>query len=289
MDAARTPVFRRLGPVAWRGVLALFIAGPIAWAMLYALAYSLGGVGRLSSGWTTEHWRNAFVAPGIMGAFAYSVVIALIVTTLVVLITLGMLLSFPSIRHNRAFLLMVIVLMGTPSLVLAQMVGNTLGQGGWLSRLSYHAGLIETAGDFPALVNDRLHVGMTISLSLSLLPLVLLYFSQLWGALRLDRCCDLAQSLGASRLDARLRVALPMLIWRGKSMMMLLFILTIGSYEVPLLLGRQSPQMFSVATQRLASGFDLSRKPQAYVLAILYLVCTSLALMLYIRGKSADA
>ncbi|MEZ6090221.1 MAG: hypothetical protein R3C05_19780 [Pirellulaceae bacterium] len=54
----------------------------------------------------------------------------------------------------------------------------------------------------------------------------------------------IAESLGASWWDSRWRAALPMLLSRGASMIMLLFILTLGSYEVPLLLGRQSPQMF---------------------------------------------
>jgi len=178
-------------------------------------------------------------------------------------------------------------MMGTPGIAVAQMVANVLGPGGWFSRLSYHAGLIHSANDFPPLINDRFNVGMTISIVLGLLPLSLLYFSQLWGAVRIDRCCHLAQSLGASWWDARLRVALPMLVLRGKSMMMLLFILSLGSYEVPLLLGQQSPQMFSVATQRLATGFDLTLKPQAYVLAVLYLTCTSLILMMYVHRRQS--
>lgn len=280
------PTHRLLG-LLWRGVLLLFIAAPVGWATLYALAYSLGGIGRLSSGWTLEHWRLALAEPRIVGAFAYSLAIAVVVTGLVLLIALGSLLLFPSARKSSALLLVMAILMGTPSLVVAQMVANTLGPGGWLSRLSFHAGLVESASDFPPLINDRGSVGLTVAIVLGLLPLTWLYFSQLWGTLRIDRCCHLAQSLGASWWGARFRVALPMLVLRGKSMMMLLFILTIGSYEVPLLLGRQSPQMFSVATQRLASGFDLALKPQAYVLAILYLVCTSLMLVLYIRGRDS--
>lgn len=277
----------RLRPLLWRGVLLLLIAAPVGWATLYALAYSLGGVGRLSSGWTLEHWRLALAQPRIIGAFAYSLALALVVTGLVLVITLGLLLLFPNVRKSRTFVLIMATLMGTPSLVVAQMVANTLGPGGWLSRLSFQAGLVDAASDFPPLINDRWSVGLTASLVLGLLPLTLLYFSQLWGTLRIDRCCQLAESLGASWWNARFRVALPMLAWRGRSMMMLMFILAIGSYEAPLLLGRQSPQMFSVATQRLASGFDLTLKPQAYVLAILYLTCTSLTLGLYIRGRDS--
>jgi putative spermidine/putrescine transport system permease protein len=287
MPAPMLLAYRRLRPLLWRSILLLFIGGPIIWAVGYAFAYSFGGIGRLSTGWTLEHWRLALAEPRILGSLVYSLVVALIVTTCVLLITLGTLLCFPDIRNSKAFLFAVVLMMGTPALVVAQVVLNTLSPGGWLSRLSYHAGLIESANDFPVLTNDRLGVGLTLAISLGLLPLALLYFSQLWSTVRIDRCCQLAESLGASWWDARWRVALPMLLSRGASMIMLLFILTLGSYEVPLLLGRQSPQMFSVATQRLATGFDLTIKPQAYVLASLYLVLTSLMLVFYIRGRDA--
>ena len=277
--------WHRLRPALWRSGLLLFLAGPIAWAIGYAFVYSLGGIGRLSTGWTLEHWRIALAEPRIFGAFVYSFAIALIVTASVILMTFGILLGFPGVRNHPVFLLMVAIMMGTPALVLAQMVSNTLGPGGWISRLCHHAGLVESAGDFPPLTNDRFSIGLTLAIALGVLPLALLYFSQLWGTARLDRCCQLAESLGASWWEARLRVALPMLAARGNAMIMLIFILTLGSYEAPLLLGRQSPQMFSVATQRLALNFDLTLKPQAYVLACLYLVWTSLMLVFYIRGR----
>ncbi|MEZ6090219.1 MAG: hypothetical protein R3C05_19770 [Pirellulaceae bacterium] len=49
-----------------------FIGGPIAWAVGYALAYSLGGIGRLSTGWTLEHWRLALAEPRVLGSLLYS-------------------------------------------------------------------------------------------------------------------------------------------------------------------------------------------------------------------------
>ena len=289
MAAAITKVLSVLRPMAWRSVLIFAVAAPMAWAMGYALMYSLGGTGRLSTGWTLDHWRIALSEPRVIGACVYSLVIASVVTSLVLAITLGLLLTYPSARNRKSFLLINLTLLGTPAIVMAQMVANTLGPGGWVSRLSFYAGLIDSASDFPPLIHDRYSIGLTTAIVLGLLPLSLLYFSQLWGVVRIDRCCQLAQSLGASRWEARLRVALPMLVFRGKAMMMLLFILALGSYEAPLLLGRQSPQMFSVATRRLATGFDLTQKPQAYVLAILYLACTSLMLAMYIRHRQRHA
>ena len=44
------------------------------------------------------------------------------------------------------------------------------------------------------------------------------------------------------------------------------------AYEIPLLLGRQSPQMFSVLTQRHFGQFDLGQRPEAFTLAVTYLL-----------------
>jgi putative spermidine/putrescine transport system permease protein len=277
-----------LWDVAWRSILLVFIAGPVVWASGYATAYSFGGVGRLSTGWTTKHWQQTFNQSQIMGSVVYSLMISLVVLLLIITITFGALVAWPRIRFSKLFLLLSVVMMGTPALVLAQMVINTWGPGGWVSRLVHHAGIIVLPSDFPTLVNDRYSVGVTIAITLSLLPLSLLYFSQLWDTARIDRCCQLAQSLGASDFGAMVHVALPMLINRGKAMLVLLLILVNGSYEIPLLLGRQSPQMFSVATQRLANNFDLSLKPQAYVLATLYFICVSLMLLVYIRSRGQN-
>lgn len=271
----------------WRTVMLCFLAGPIAWATGYAMLSSLGGMDRQTQTLDWQAWSAALNEPGIVGSLAYSLTVAVVVTAVVSLISLGLLIVLPTIRQRPTFLLSLMVLLGTPALVLSQMVASTLGPGGWLARWGAYVGLIESTSEFPVLINDRYSVGMLLAIVLSLLPLTMLYFSQLWNAMQLDRRCQLAQSLGAALWQARLQVALPMLVWRGRSLLMLVFILALGSFEAPLLLGRQAPQMFSVALQRWASGFDLSLRPQAFVLAVIYVWLTSLMLLCYIRARQA--
>jgi putative spermidine/putrescine transport system permease protein len=79
---------------------------------------------------------------------------------------------------------------------------------------------------------------------------------------------ELASTLGASRRQGLLRVTLPILLHAAAPSLVLLFILVMGSFEVPLLLGRQSPQMFSVLTYRKYGLFDISQKPEAYILSL---------------------
>lgn len=273
------------GAIGWRLVLLLGIGGPVLWAVGYAMLYSIGGVGRLSAGWTTEHWRRAIGEPLIIDSLIYSLAITSVVMVVVVALTFGLLLVWPPIRRSPPFLWGTVVMLATPGLVLSQIVLNTLGPGGWFSRLAHQTRIIDSPSDFPAFTHDRMSVGLVMGIVLVLLPLSMLYFTQVWDTARIDRCCLLAQSLGASTVQARLRVALPVLWYHGRSMLIFLSILAIGSYEIPLLLGRQSPQMFSVATQRIATSFDLMSKPQAYVLATIYFTCTTSMLVVYLWGR----
>ena len=60
---------------------------------------------------------------------------------------------------------------------------------------------------------------------------------------------------------------------------MLFFIYVMGAYEIPLLLGRQSPQMLSVLAMRKYARFDITQKPEAFAIAFLYAVLVSVVLI----------
>ena len=57
-----------------------------------------------------------------------------------------------------------------------------------------------------------------------------------------------------------------------------------GAYEAPLLLGAQSPQMVSVLIMRKYAMFDLGRKPEAFICAILYTVVSLSLIVAAYRG-----
>ncbi len=83
------------------------------------------------------------------------------------------------------------------------------------------------------------------------------------------------------------RVVVPLLLRRAAAPLLLYFIFVLGSYEVPLLLGTQSPQMVSVLTVRKLRGYDLAGYPEGYVVATLYagLVLGLVPLLLRKRGE----
>ncbi len=274
----------------WIGLslLGQFIVFPMSWVIVYSALYSLGAIGALSQGWTLKHWQSAFTVGGLKESLFFSPLIAGAVTLVAVVGSLSLVLLAPQSRNNPLTLATLGIPLATPSAIMAVMVYQILNPGGFLARLSFHAGLIVSPSQFPALVNDPWAIGIIIAQSCSALPLLTLFFLKTWTTARIDRYCMIAQALGASRGEARWQIALPMLLNRGRQMIMLTFLLNLGSYEIPLLLGRQSPQMFSVLTQRRFGQYNLLERPEAFVLATTYLLLASLGVKLMLAWRRTD-
>lgn len=65
----------------------------------------------------------------------------------------------------------------------------------------------------------------------------------------------------------------------------LFVVFVMSSYEVPLLLGRQNPQMISVLIIQKVQRFNLLDIPQGYAMSIVYVILIiALLLILYFRN-----
>ena len=106
---------------------------------------------------------------------------------------------------------------------------------------------------------------------------------------KLTELCTLANTLGASRIATLRRVAVPLLLRKAAANVALFFIVVAGSFEIPLLLGPQNPQMISVLAWRRFSRFDLTQKPQAFIVSLLYTAGVLVLLGAWFRGKRSHA
>ena len=280
---------QRVGRALGLSLLLAVVAAPMAWSLGYSLLYSLGGIGLFSDGWTLQHWRTALQSGELAGSLLYSGAIACVVTSIATTCALGFVLFAPQARSDRRCLALLCLGLATPVAVTGLLTYQLLNPGGYLARLAFHAGSIASPSEFPTLVNDRWSIGLIVAQSIAVFPLLALFFLNTWSTARLDRYCALAESLGATRRQARLRVALPMLLRRGAPLILLMLLWQFGSYEIPLLLGRQSPQMFSVMTQRHAGRFDLLDRPEAFALAVVYLLLVGAGVCVLIRWRRRRA
>lgn len=253
-------------------LILLLIAVPVVWSVGYSVLYSVGAIGYLAHGLTLEHWRTALRGGGVTSSILFSAVIASTVTAISTSVSLAVVLTIPEIRRHRPLMALLKLPVATPVSVVGFLVLQLLSAGGLFARVGAQMGFLKSPAEFPSLVQDRWAFGILIAHSFTAIPLLALYFAQLWTTVCAERYCRLAESLGASPKQARFRVALPLLLLRGKPLIALMFLWTFGSYEIPLLLGRQFPQMISVMAARRSGLYDLSQRPLLFVLATAYFV-----------------
>lgn len=271
----------------WFGLILLsaVIVVPVGWIMLYSAAYSFGGIGRLSAGWTLRYWMNGLQSGSLASSLLLSMAVSASIVSFALITSLGFVLVSADLRDDRRLFALLLLPLGTPVAVAAVVVYQILNPGGLLARIAFHGRWINSPSDFPVFVNDVWSLGIIAAGTFTAFPLLTLFFFKTWSAAKIDKYCRLAESLGATTFRSRIRVALPMLLRRSRSMILLMFLVNLGSYEIPLLLGRQSPQMISVLTQRRFGRFDLLHRPQAFVFATAYLVVVAAGVVTLQLGR----
>ena len=272
------------GLVLFAGIALL----PLGFSLGYAVAYSVGWAGLLGEGFTLEAWAALFASGEVWGSFAWSLYVALLtlVLTAGTALTLALFLRRPLQYGPLSYV--IYFPLALPATVAAFLVFQLFSGAGYAARIALRLGLIATPQQFPSLVHDPYGVGIVVAHVGIAVPFFVLLFVQVYNGERVGELGRMAQTLGASRLDVLYRVSVPILLRKSATNLLLLFIALLGSYEIPLLLGKQSTQMISVLTMRKYAMFDLAQKPQAFIIALLY---TALVLALLIaafrRGRLA--
>jgi putative spermidine/putrescine transport system permease protein len=173
-----------------------------------------------------------------------------------------------------------------PPLVAAFFSFQFLSKSGFASRIFNALHLTNGIEGFPDLINDEFGIGIILTHMLLALPFFIILFQNYYQSEKLESLQELASTLGSSSRQFNHRILIPVLLNKTSVPIALYFIFMLGSYEIPLLLGVQNPQMISVLVNRKLSRFDLLDIPQGYVVAIIYSVMVSILLLIIIRAKT---
>lgn len=274
-----------------RAAFALFLLAavlPIAASLVYAFLYTIGLAGLLSTGFSLASWTRQLGGPELWTSFGLSVAVAAAVVGLSTAAGLALSLGLRRSIESGPLATFLYLPLALPYTVAGFVTYQLLAPTGLFSRHAFRLGWVAGPADFPALTNDSLAIGIVAAHVALAAPFMALLFAQLHASERLDRYAALARSLGATPGQTLRRVIVPMLLSRAATPMLLLFVVVLGSYEIPLLLGRQAPQMLSVLTYRKWQRFDLLQKPDAFVVALLYTLFALAVLALALRRTRAE-
>ncbi|PZV87132.1 putative spermidine/putrescine transport system permease protein [Algoriphagus aquaeductus] len=272
------------------GLLFFFLLGllPFAAALVYALLYSLGIVGILSEGVSLAYWHQVLQSGELLGSFLYSALLA--GTGVVLSVTLALWISMglrTSLQH-RFWSLLLYFPLAIPGMVASFLSIQLLSKAGFFSRISMKLGWIDRLQEFPDWINDSYGIGIILTFVLIVSPFFVILFSNVYQNERIAELSTLAYSLGAHGKQVFWQVTLPILFSKTKRIMILYFIFLLGSYEIPLVLGQESPQMLSVLIIRELKQFDLKLIPEGYVVAVAYTVVIAIAALLVFRRREVQ-
>ncbi len=253
-------------------------------AFLYALLYSFGLIGMVNEGFTLEFWHTVFNSSTLAGSFLYSSIIALISVVLSVGLAIWVVLHFKRTLDKKFFSFIIYMPLAVPGIVSAFFTYQLFAKSGFFSRISYSMNWISGIQQFPDMVNDTFAIGIIITFVTLLTPFFILLYLNIYKNERITELTQLSKALGATNSQVVKRITLPIMLQKSWILIVLYFIFLLGAYEVPLILGQESPQMLSVLILRELKQFDLSKISEGYVMAVVYTI-TIMVLTIFIFSR----
>lgn len=182
---------------------------------------------------------------------------------------------------GRLFTRLLQVTLPLPHVVAATAMVLLLGQSGTVSRIGYALGLVEVPADFPALTQDAFGWGIVASYVWKEAPFVAVVVLAVLSRQVAD-AEDAARVLGAGRWQRVRHVLVPAVGPAVGSASVLVFAFTLGSYEVPFLLGRPFPATLPVLAYEGFRDPDLAARPAAAAAAVLITVLVGVCVLAYL-------
>ena len=290
----------KIGPLS---IFLFFTIVPLVVGLVYALLYSLGIVGALSNGFTLAHWQAVFSSTIFINSLCVSVLIASISLIISIIIALFLTISIennpklktqnstsqnskPETQNSKHLFYLPLSI---PPIIAAFLTFQFLSNSGIVSRVLNKIGFIENAESFPELVNDALYIGVIVTQVFMTFPFLTLLFLNFHKTFKINELSQLSQTLGATNRQIQRCITIPILLQKARPNIVLLFIVLMSSYEIPLLLGRQSPMMLSVLIGQKFRKFNLLDIPQAYVMTVIYAVLVMGLVALFFTKKEENA
>lgn len=276
--------FRRVGQVALV-LFGIFVVAPVAASLGYAAMYAFGLAGLFAPGLTASYALRVARDPEAWASLTLTLGVSAVVVALTAAIALPLSIAVrPYLPGGLRYALT--LPLAVPGVVAGFLGVQLLSGSGLASRVFFRLGITGGVADFPQLIHDPWGLGIAAAHVALAVPFFVFVFSEIHGSERVDALCELARMLGATRAQTLRRVVAPVLLRKARPALTLLFALVLASFEIPLMLGGQRPQMASVVIFRKYALFDVGQKPDAYVLALAF---TMIAIAIAARGLRVRA
>lgn len=237
---------------------------------------------------TLKYYMEILREPRFLESIIYSLKIALISSILATFI--GVLISAIIViyrKENGFFRKIVQIPIIVPHVVVALLMINILSQNGMLARIGYALGIIGEQQQFPKVLYDSFGIGVILSYLWKEIPFIIYFIIAFMSKIN-NRLGEAAINLGASKWRAFYKITLPLcknIILNG---FLIIFIFSLGAYELPALLGATTPRALPVLTYIEYIHPNLQNRPYAMALNGITIIISIIATIFYfylLRGS----
>lgn len=276
--ASRLRLLLMLGPAL--AVIVLLFLGGLALAVMQSLGY-LPFIGRTEL--SLAAYQHIFTSKEFYSSLLLSLWISFAATSISTVLAVLAALVLRQHFWGRRWVMFIFQLnIPIPYLVGAVGVLFLFSQSGLLARISYLLHLIDSPGNFPALVFDRYAIGIILQYvwkATTFIGVIVLAAMQSVG----EDYEQVAQTLGANRRQRFTHVLLPLILPGVLAASVLVFAFTFGAFEVPLLLGQRYPSALPVLAYRYYTDADLNFRPEAMAVSLIITAIVSTLVFIYLK------
>jgi putative spermidine/putrescine transport system permease protein len=267
------------------------VGGPLLLGAAFMAAYSIGLTGLLAHGLSFTAWTAVLGDRVTWVTLGFSVWVGAASLGVSILGALLVLALRPAraAPDQESSVTPWFLPIAVPPMVAGLTAVLWLGNAGELARWAYALGWIRRPAQFPSPIYSSAGLGIIVTQAALVWPFLVVLFDRLARAHRVRDLAEAARTLGASPFAAWRRVGAPLLLRAATPTLGIYFLALSGAFEIPLLVGASYPTMLSVRVAQLFGQFDLSTRPQAYALALLYafVASTGSAIVLRVRTRAA--
>lgn len=229
-----------------------------------------------------DAYRQLSADPAVRASIGLTLRVALLSTVTAGVLGVAAALLVRSLGRARpGFAALLQVTLPVPHVVAALAMILLLGQSGAVSRAAHALGLVDAPAAFPALTQDAFGWGIVASYVWKEAPFVAVVVLAVLssGVAELE---DAARALGANAWQRLRHVVLPVVAPAVGAASVLVFAFTVGSYEVPFLLGRPFPATLPVVAYQQYREPDLAARPLAMAIAVVTAALVGLCAVAYL-------
>jgi|SRR6056297_640807 len=259
---------------------------PFGLFFLWGIGYTLYGAfsgASTAGGPTLQHFRHIFMDPLLRTSVLHSLMIAFTSASIAVaggtLLALG-LWTLPRRVQPLALIYKLPIIL--PHLTAAFIVMILLSRSGILASAAYQLGLIADTAAFPDLLYSNSKLGLVAAYVWKEAPFAALLVISVLTKLNFDYV-HTARMLGAGRWFTFRSVVYPHIAPVLDTSFIILFLYTLGAFDIPYVLGGSSPRMLSITVYNLYFRRDLAVRPQALALLTLLFAFSLVFVVIFFR------